>query len=185
MDFNRCFISFNLFSISKQLVRILSFSACVYVSSLGKWVASPVIPQLLDVLAWLAWISSRLRCDSGLGFTLKKIKSHKDVAQFSSFHSFSFYSSILQSMLPSDQAPAFCLSRPLYTLPRFLSLTSVEAEPSVWVFPAVLLPLVEEELLVLAGEDGKSQVCAANTPRHMFVSTKLGHFTHVSHKGHK
>lgn len=75
-------------------------------------------------------------------------------------------------MLPSDQGPAFCLSRPLHTLPQFLSLTSVEDEKSVWVFPAVLLPLVEEELLVLAREDGKSQVCAANTPLHMFVSIK-------------
>lgn len=90
-------------------------------------------------------------------------------------------------MLPSDQAPAFCLSRPLYTLPQFLSLTSVEAEPSVWVFPAVLLPLVEEELLVLAGAQGKMERvrCVLQTPLHMCVSIKLGHFTCVSHKGHK
>lgn len=54
IDFNRCFVSLNLFPISKQLVRILSFSDRVYVSSLGKWMASPVIPPLLDVLAWLA-----------------------------------------------------------------------------------------------------------------------------------
>lgn len=60
-------------------------------------------------------------------------------------------------MLPSDQAPAFCLSRPLHAFPQFLSLTSVEAEPSGWVFPAVLLPLVEEELLVLAGAQGKME----------------------------
>lgn len=145
-----------------------------------------MIPQMLDVLARLAWISLCLSCDSGLGFTLKKIKSHKDVAQFSSFILFLLFSpSIHASIWPGT----FLMSVKTFT--NFASV-SVSYISGGWVVclgrPCCVATTGCGRVTGFGrgpGEDGKSQVCAANTPFHVCVSIKLGHFTCVSHKGHE
>lgn len=157
-----------------------------YVSSLGNWVASPVIPQMLDVLARLPWISSRLCCDSGLGFTLKKIKSHRDVAQFSSFILFLLFNPSIHASI----WPGTCFL-PVKTFTYFPSV-SVSHISGGWAVclgcPCCVATTGWGRVIGFGrgpGEDGKSQVCAANTPLHVCVSIKLGHFTCVSHKGPK
>lgn len=140
------------------------------------------------VLARWAWTSSGLCCKSGLGrlHLLRKVESHERLDQFSSVFLFLLFKTCWRAYI----WPGTCsLSVRTFTFFASVSVTRISGGwPFCPCLPCCVVTTGGGSVTALAGvkgEDGKSQVWAANTPLHVCISMKLGCFTCVSHKEHK
>lgn len=140
------------------------------------------------VLARWAWTSSGLCCKSGLGrlHLLRKVKSHEGVDQFSSVFLFLLFKTCHRAYIWPDTC-----SLSVRTFTYFAPVSHSNSHQWRLTFLSVSSLLCCYHWLRKCywfgrgpGEDGKSQVWAANTPLHVCVSMTLGCFTCVSHKEH-